>query len=257
MTPIYETPWPKPPVEQCYWYHTAQFPDGETIQGTWTIPDFADYVGGYDLRGKTVLDIGTASGFLGFAAEKAGATVTALDAATTREFRHVPFAASASYQDIVGSRETLTKYNLTPTKNSWWYSWHKLSSKVKCVYAPIPDLYEWDTQFDVVMAGAIIEHLSDPVYSIGAWARVAKEAVIIPFTDVFETDDLLMRPMTPWNDPAFYYAWWQLSRGLYVRLFDILGFDVEFVTSHAKHNAAEIGQQDAQRPTIIARRRKS
>ncbi len=50
---------------------------------------------------------------------------------------------------------------------------HKFNSRAKCVYAPMPELYEWREQsFDVVMAGAIVEHLSDPVYAIGAWARL-------------------------------------------------------------------------------------
>jgi 2-polyprenyl-3-methyl-5-hydroxy-6-metoxy-1,4-benzoquinol methylase len=78
--------------------------DGEVIQGSWTIPDFGNYIGGYNLRGKSVLDVGTASGYLAFSAELAGAYVTGLDAATAQEVRHVPFAQSASYQGIVTAR---------------------------------------------------------------------------------------------------------------------------------------------------------
>ena len=68
-----------------------------------------------------------------------------------------------------------------------------------------------------IIAGAIVEHLSDPVYSIGAWSRIAREAVIIPWTDIIPANDLFMRPITPWTDPAFFYAWWQLSEGLWRR----------------------------------------
>jgi hypothetical protein len=58
--------------------------------------------------------------------------------------------------------------------------------------------------FDLVLAGAIVEHLSDPDYAIGAWTKIAKKAFIIPFTGVIEDSSLLMRPMTSWSDPAFY-----------------------------------------------------
>ena len=198
----YEPPWPDALNSRCYWYHSMKFPDGETVRGSWEIEDFDQYIGGYDLRGKTVLDVGTASGYLAFNAELAGATVTGLDAASTHEFKHFPFAESLSYRDIVHSREIWNQENLIPIKNSWWYCWHKFNSKAKCIYAPIAELYEWKAQqFDVVMAGAIVEHLSDPVYSIGAWARLAREAVLIPFTDVIPTDDLAMYPITPLEDP--------------------------------------------------------
>ena len=256
MTPKYESPWQDALDGRCYWYHTLKFPDGETVRGSWAIEDFSQYIGGYDLAGKTVLDVGTASGYLAFNAEKAGADVTGLDAASTQEFRHFPYAESLSYRDIKQSREVWTTENLIPIKNSWWYAWHKFGSKAKCVYAPIPELYEWDTQFDVVMAGAIVEHLSDPVYAIGAWTKVAREAVLIPFTDVVQTDDLSMHPIIPLDNPGVFYVWWHLSRGLYVKLFDNLGFDVRFVQAQAVHNDDVRGATLAKRPSIIATRRR-
>jgi SAM-dependent methyltransferase len=253
FNPMTETPWPHPNRKECYFYHSMKYPDGETIQGDWTIPDFENYIGGYDLRGKSVLDVGTATGFLAFNAERVGADVTGLDAATAHEFTRVPFAQSPSYQDIASHRADWTTGNLVPIKKSWWYGWHKNRSKARCVYAPIHQLYEWDQMFDVVLAGAIIEHLSDPIYSIGAWTKVASEAVIIPFTDVIEDDSLLMRPMTPWNDSTFSYLWWQLSRGLWRQVFNNVGFEVSFAVARAQ-NSTLSGLADVARPTIIARR---
>lgn len=255
VTPVYEEPWALPLKKDCLWYHTMELPNGETFQGAWTMPNFQEYVGGYDLNGKTVLDVGTATGYLAFNAEREGAIVTALDAASTKEFRHVPFAAARSYHDINASREDWHKNGLIPCRNSWWYSWHRHKSAAKCVYAPHIDLYEWDVKFDVVMAGAIIEHLSDPVFSIGAWARLAKEAVLIPFTDIAPGDDLALRPMTDWSNPQFNYAWWQLTRPLYERIFDNCGFDVEFRLGSAIDNADPHNPRTAQRPSIIATRR--
>lgn len=255
MQPIYEAPWPPSHSEECYWYHTLTFPDGEVVNGSWTIPDFKAYIGGYDIVGKTVLDVGTASGFLAFNAEKLGATVAGLDAASTKEFRHVPFADSPSYMDIAASQKRWEKDVLIPIKKSWWYAWHKFGSKNKCIYAPIPDLYEWDQKFDVVIAGAIIEHLSDPVYFIGALTKVAKEAVLLPWTDFVGTDELLIKPMTDWSNSGFHYAWWMLSLGMYRKLFDQLGFDIDLIPSSAIHNHDPAGKQMSQRNCIIAKRR--
>ena len=228
------------------------------MRGSWTIPDFAAYIGGCDLKLKSVLDIGTASGYLAFHAEKAGASVTALDAASSHEFRHVPFAESLSFDDIKAYRAVWENQNLVPIKNSWWYAWNKFGSSAKCVYAPMIELYEWPAQmFDVVMAGAIVEHLSDPVFAIGAWARLARDAVLIPFTDVLPTHELMMRPITPLDDSRINYVWWHLSRGLYDKIFDNLGFDVHYTLARAEHHDAEGGSEMARRPSIIAIRRGS
>lgn len=254
--PSFEKPWHDAVGKPSYWYHTMTFPNGETVRGSWTIPDFSQYIGGYDLNDKTVLDVGTASGFLAFNAEKMGAHVTGLDAASIDEFRHVPFSDSLSYRDIQQFKDVWTQQNLIPIKNSWWNAWHKYNSKAKCVYAPMPELYEWPEQmFDVVMAGAIVEHLSEPVYAIGAWARLAREAVLIPFTDVIPVDDMLMRPITPLDNSKVNYVWWHLSRGLYNKIFDNLGFDVHYTLAQAEHHDDVNGTQLAKRPSIIAVRR--
>lgn len=256
MQPNFEKPWNDAVNKRSYWYHTMTFPNGETVRGSWTIADFSQYIGGYDLNGKTVLDVGTASGFLAFNAEKAGAQVTGLDAASIDEFRHVPFSDSLSYRDIRQFKEIWTRDNLIPIKNSWWHAWTKNNSKAQCVYAPMPELYEWPEQmFDVVMAGAIVEHLSEPVYAIGAWARLAREAVLIPFTDVIPDDQLLMRPITSLDNANINYVWWHLSRGLYNKVFDNLGFDVHYTLAQAEHHDDTSGSTIAKRPSIIAIRR--
>jgi SAM-dependent methyltransferase len=248
-----------PSRDECYFFHSMQYPGGESVPGYLVIPDFANYVGGYDVRGKSVLDVGTASGYVCFSAEAAGAEVTALDAMTAHEFRHVPFAQSPAFSNPPAWRENWTKENLIPLKKSWWYSWHKTESKARCVYAPIPELYEWDAAFDVVIAGAILLHISDPVYAIGAWAKVAREAIILPYTDFVADDALFMQPYLPWTDPGgFTLGWWRLSSGLFKQIFNNLGFDVTFKIADISHyeRKPDGSQQLALQkfPTIIARR---
>lgn len=107
--------------------------------------------------------------------------------------------------------------------------------------------------FDVVIAGAIVEHVSDPVAFIDSLARLADEALIIAFTPVAPTDELLMRTMNDWATAALNYSWWELSRGLYRRLFTNLGMECRFVPSVATCNQDGY-TREVWRETIIATR---
>jgi hypothetical protein len=56
---------PTPARSECLFYHSMDFPDGESVAGVWDIRgQFDQYIGNYPISGKTVLDVGTASGFL-------------------------------------------------------------------------------------------------------------------------------------------------------------------------------------------------
>jgi hypothetical protein len=141
-------------------------------------------------------------------------------------------------------------------KKGFWYAWHKLNSNVDVVYAPLDRLYAWDRTFDVVIAGAIIEHIADPVSAIGAYARLANEAVIIAFTDILDTDEWVMRPAHDISRQAVDFEWWSLSRGLYRQLFDNLGFTIEIRHDPtAVHTPHEGYEKEFSRPTLIARRK--
>lgn len=255
-----QRPWPAPLRDACAFYHSLDFPDGETVTGHWDLRGrFEAYVGGCPLSGKSVLDVGTASGFLAFSAEAAGARVTAFDARDATEFDRIPFHDSLHHRDRAAWAARWDELWFRPLRNGFWYAWHKYRSRVEVVYAPLRDLPCWERRFDVVIAGAIVEHLADPVSAIAALARLANEALVLAFTDVADSDELLMRPMTDWTDRALDHGWWMLSRGLYRRLFENLGFEVEFRRGTAVNNPAFTNRHAApvevERPTIVARRR--
>ena len=69
-----------PALKDCTFHHSMNFEDGERVIGAWDIRGlFGQYTGDYPLAGKTVLDVGTAAGFLEFEAEKTGTLATALE----------------------------------------------------------------------------------------------------------------------------------------------------------------------------------
>ena len=64
-------PWPLPRKEDCLFYHSMTYPNGETVEGVWDLRGvFAQYIGNYPIKSKTVLDVGTATGFLAFESER-------------------------------------------------------------------------------------------------------------------------------------------------------------------------------------------
>ena len=250
---------PTPARSECEFYHSMDFPDGESVAGVWDIRgQFDQYIGHYPISGKTVLDVGTASGFLAFEAEKRGARVTAIDALHATEFERIPFAGSLHQTDRRAWAAGMAKWH-QGIKNGFWFARRKYASNVEMVYLPLAELPFWGRRFDVVIAGAIIEHLANPVPVLADLAAIANEAVIIAFTPVDDTDDQIMRTMNDWSNPRYDYTWWSLSRGLYRRVFANVGFDVEFVTSVARFVGTEPPPAPATRehahPTIIARRR--
>lgn len=248
-------PWPLPPRSDCDFYHCMDFPGGESIEdANWDFRGrFESYIGGYPIHGRTLLDVGTASGFLAFSAEEAGAAhVTAIDALHASEFQRI------SFKDSLYTKNRLrwiadTEAYLNQLKNSFWYAWHKKSSSVEVIYTPASRLWRWNRKFDVVIAGAIVEHMSDPVTFISSLAGLASEAVIIAFTPVVDSEEQFMQTLNAWDRARFNYSWWILSKGLYTRIFGNLGFSCEFMMAAAKCNeyAPPI---EVQRPSIIARR---
>jgi hypothetical protein len=237
-------PWPMPSQKDCIFYHSIDLPDGESIDGLWDIRGrFHEYLGNYPLEGKSVLDVGTAGGFLAFSAEREGASVTAFDADSAACYNLIPFAQEATLVHHTDER-------LVKQKNGFWYSWHKLKSRCVVIYGALSDLARIKRRYDVVVAGAVLEHLSDPISAIGIMASCAREAVIIGFTPVIDSDALQMVTANDWSRREFDYTWWTLTTGLYRRVFENLGFTTEFVPSRVLLRGRVV-----ERTTIIAIRK--
>jgi 2-polyprenyl-3-methyl-5-hydroxy-6-metoxy-1,4-benzoquinol methylase len=60
---------------------------------------------------------------------------------------------------------------------------------VDAYYGPLQDVWTWKKRFDVIIVGAIIEHLSDPIQVIGNLAGLANEKVIIAFTHIVDSEE--------------------------------------------------------------------
>src|SRR5438067_13687640 len=88
-------------LADCYFYHTIELPGLGVQHGHWDLRGrFDDYVGGVEVKGKSVLDVGTATGFLSFEAERRGAArVVSFDMSDVRQQTLLPFKDKLYYQD--------------------------------------------------------------------------------------------------------------------------------------------------------------
>ena len=62
---IYASPRVVTRLEDCFFYHSIEIPGYGLVEGPWDLrASIGDYLGGVDLCGKRVLELGTASGFV-------------------------------------------------------------------------------------------------------------------------------------------------------------------------------------------------
>ena len=212
-------------LEGCYFYHTVDLPSFGIQEGGWDLRGrFSEYVGGIDVDGKRVLDVGTASGFLSFEAERHGAReVVSFDLDTAERQALLPFAGSAYVDDHAAWCRAQTEHFLC-WKKSYWLTHRLIGSRARVVYG---DVYEPPAglgRFDVVILGAILEHLVDPLSAITAMARLTDDLLVIN-TDYLESDERLAAFNGRADQPTSSFVFWTYSILLYHEYMAIMGFE--------------------------------
>lgn len=159
---------PIPAIEDCRFYHAMDLPQIGFVQGGWDLRGrFDDYIGGVGVKDRSVLDVGTASGFLSFEAEKRGAhPVTSFNAASYSQLQRNPGYAG-------------NEANFKATLNSYRLAHHLLKSKAVPIFGDIYRLGEIAPKSDVVIVGQILVHLRDPFGALEQIARCAADTLVI------------------------------------------------------------------------------
>src|SRR5215210_4552037 len=116
--------------EGCFFYHTMELPTFGVVRGQWDLRGkFEEYVGGVSVEGRSVLDVGTATGFLSFEAERRGASrVLSFDMSDVRQQTLLPFKEKLYYTD----REAwVAEYGaeIERWKNAYWLCHRLLKSR--------------------------------------------------------------------------------------------------------------------------------
>jgi len=239
-------------LEDCFFYHAMDLPGLGLVPGHWDLRDrFDDYIGGVALAGKSVLDIGTATGFLSFEAEKRGATrVLSFDMKEASQQTFLPFKDKLYYRDPARWAEHFS-IEVEQWKNAYWLSHQLLHSKAEVFYGDIYRLPEELGQFDVALVGSVLEHVSDQISALASIARLTKETIVV-VTPVLQTEERIARFEPLASNPDYDFTWWTYSLGVYREVFAMLGFNIAKI-SHNQYYYM-YGDRFEDRSTIVAAR---
>jgi SAM-dependent methyltransferase len=279
---IYATPRTVTGIDECEFYHVMDIPGYGVVGGKWDLRDRVDqYLGGVDFKGKRVLELGTASGFLCFYMEKRGAEVVAYDIGEEQEWDVVPYC-QYDYSEHI---KYLKEYN-NRLKNAYWYAHKAHNSKAKVVYGSVYEIPEEIGMVDIATFCSILLHLRDPLRALQNALRLVRETVIV--TDLAEKkppfhvrprsflrglaalvkqhmsfqQKALSEPKGPYMKflPNFRTlehkdAWWYLSPEIIVNFLGVLGFEETQVTYHFQKETYRGGEK-RRLYTVVGRRTK-
>jgi SAM-dependent methyltransferase len=237
-------------LEDCFFYHAMDLPGFGLVPAHWDLRGrFADYIGEVAVAGKTVLDIGTATGFLSFEAERHGAArVLSFDMSDARQQAFLPFKDKLYYRDPERWAEQYGA-EIEQWKNAYWLCHRVLESKAEVYYGNIYDLPAELGQFDVALVGSVLEHLNDQITALAAIARRTNETIVL-VSPLLQTDERIARFEALASNPAADFTWWTYSLGVYREVFAMLGFRIARVSTAQYYYM--YGDRMEERSTIVA-----
>jgi len=241
-------------ADRYYWYHTIDLGDGLITPGMY---DYRQTISSFqfpeDMRGMTVLDVGSATGFFAFEFERRGARVVSVELPSLRDLDRFPG------QDVEGSLRKIERMIFPDTldqekfirhghseRDLYWYLLEgpfrfcreRLGSRVERCYSTVYDLTLERTGvregFDLVFLGDVLIHTLYPLKALAALTPLCRGTLV--FAGVL--------PEGPQEPPAMKYiggsdphddevAWWHPNLACLTQMLSKLGFaQVEQVGFH-------------------------
>lgn len=242
----------KPKYEGCCFFHVIDLPGEESTPGMW---DFrkteVEYHGGFQFKGKMVLEIGTATGSHAFWMEKEGAIVTPYDLSPVHSWDIMPTHEQDAKEVEHTMRSTMGMLN-----NGWWYCRDKLNSKLELSLGSIYEIPKELGDFDVITFGSVLLHTRNPIGAIQFAADRAKEAVIIidRLPPNLDANKPLMEFMPKKQLAKNFggWTWWWICPKVFENLLTLKGFR-SFELTTSKHLFVTAGKE-IELYTLIARR---
>ena len=232
-----------------YWYHTLDLGDGLITPGLY---DYRDPLPAFDfpedMRGMTVLDVGSATGFFAFEFERRGARVVSVELPSLRDLDRFP---GQNVEDSLRKIEAMIypdtlfpeahfPENAAPRhseRDLYWYLLEgpfrfcrqRLGSRVERCYCTVYDLTLERTGvregFDLVFLGDVLIHTLYPLKALAALAPLCRGSLV--FAGVL--------PEGPQEPPAMVYvggsdphydevAWWHPNLSCLIQMLRKLGF---------------------------------
>jgi SAM-dependent methyltransferase len=213
----------------CRFYHLMDIPGhGLTTDAQWDLRGNTErYLGGVNLSGKRVLEIGPASGYLTFYMESQGAEVVSVELPTDHPWDVVPDASL----DLDAFTDKV-RTDIEDIRNGYWFAHGCVGSKARVYYGDIYNLPDALGHFDYAVICAVLLHVRDPLRVVEQCARLADNLVI---TDVRYPEVPDDQPYMKWfstEETSVPHVWWKLSPQLFVRFAEVLGFTASTVSFH-------------------------
>lgn len=225
-------------AEHPSWYHTMELRPGVVTPGLFDLRPVVEELPWPDVRGRRCLDVGTYDGYLAFELERRGAAeVVAVDVEDQGQWDW-PADARGTEHDVV-------------TGDGFRIAARILDSHVQ--RKPI-SVYELDPSvaghFDVVVCGALLQHLRDPVRALEAVRSVCSEWLLsVEHVDVWLTLLFRRRPVARLSGSGPWCDWWSSNAAGHVQMLYAAGFETQRVT---RPFMVEFNRHES--PSLTARR---
>lgn len=241
-------------IDRYYWYHTVDL--GPDLPPTPGMYDFRETLSVFgfpdDLRGKNVLDIGSATGYFAFEFERRGGDVVSVDLPSLDQLDRFPGQETSSLlrriehmivphsDDILAglkhhySAQQLHYYLL---EGPFSLCARLLGSKIERRYSSVYDLSPGclgRPSFDFVFLGDILLHTLNPFNALVAAAAMCRETLYIAQMMPGEPDDKAAMIWDGGTDPDNDdICWWLPNEQCFIQMLRKLGFsEVRKIGTH-------------------------
>jgi O-methyltransferase len=216
------------------WYHATELPDGRVLPGAWDLRGHETaYLGGVDVAGKRVLELGPATGYLTFYLERMGAEVVSFEAGFDVSIDLLPV------RGVDHPEEALRVMQDTIDRNhdAWWYLHREFGSKATFVQGNIYDMPADLGMFDITLVGAILLHLREPWGALSQAAAHTTETMIVtePLQDDEQPPESNIMRFSP-SAEHHLTNWWSIYPGAVVSMLSRVGFGRTETTMHSQHH---------------------
>lgn len=224
-----------PRREDCWFYHSCDLDDGSEVIGEWDLrPDPFGYLGDICVTGRSVLEIGPASGFLSFYMEAAGATVTCVEPPMSHLWDVVPFEGfdTARWRDAFSGQ-------IEKVRNSFWYMHRQHGSRVRVFEADPYELAPGFGPFDMGVLASVLLHCRRPFDLLQSVAERVRHTVVV--TELYDPalGEAPLCRLLPHTSTDQVHTWWQFTPQFFVSALGLMGFTDCRVSFHTQKQPAE------------------
>lgn len=204
-------------VDATGWYHTLELAPGVVTPGEFDLREAAQRLPWPDVRGKRCLDVATFDGFYAFELERRGAAeIVAIDLDDAADLDWLPRRVPAGFER-----------GQEPVGVGFRLAHEAFDSNVKRVSRNVYDIHPDELgTFDVVVCGALMQHLRDPFRAMAAIRRMCPDGEFLSVEHIHPWQSILHRRRPTLRLEGSRRTWTLMNRAAHLQMLTMSGFDV-------------------------------